>query len=162
MAARDTVLSPRRDRAVRALLPVFCPADIDDPALADAVVRHVERTASSVAPLTRGALLSAFDLIEAMGLRHGRPTSRLPIGTRRRAVALMGTRSRTLRRVVRSARDVLVVAYFDQPAVKARLGYLPDAWTEEVARERLERWAPEIAAHEALLRRPRPAPPLSS
>lgn len=149
-------LSPwgRREGTVRALIPVFCPADAAAPGLADRLVRHVELTASAFAPLTRFALFSAIDLIEAAGLRRGRPLSRLPLEARRTCVASLQTSGPAVRRLVGSVRDVVVIAYFDQPIVKDRLGYRPDEWTVAMKAARLHQWAAEIAAHEAVLRAP--------
>jgi choline dehydrogenase-like flavoprotein len=61
-----------------------------------------------------------------------------------------------LRRIALLARDLLLVAYYEQPAVRARLGYLPDAWISDVAQRRRLTWSAEIAAHQDLLRRPAP------
>lgn len=87
-------------------------------------------------PIARRALCLAFDL-------HG-------VGLARRG------------RLGRSARDVVVLAYYDQPEVKAGLGYDPDAWTKAMAERRAARSGEAIAAHAAVVVAPSPRPPLES
>lgn len=149
-----------RQRTVRALIPVFCPADAAAVDVADRIVRNVELTVSAFAPLTRCVLFAATVLIEASGLRRGRPLSQLPLDARRTCVEALQRSSPILRRLVGSVRDVIVIAYFDQPTVKDRLGYRPDDWTVAMRTARQHRWAAAIAQHEAVLRAPSPRPPL--
>lgn len=119
-------LSPRRRAKVRRLISEFCPPDVESLALVDDVVDHVEATLASMPPLTRAVAVSALDLPGAIPALQVR----------------------------RALRDLVVVAYYDQPAVKERLGYDPDAWTAEVAPPRTERWADEIRRHQELIIRP--------
>lgn len=153
-------LRRRAQRTVRALIPVFCPADADTEKFGDAIVHHVQLTVSALAPFTRRAFFMAVVLIETAGLRRGRLLSRLSLGTRRDCVERLRKSSPILRRLVGSVRDVIVIAYFDQPAVKDRLGYRPSAWTEAMKAARADRWAAAIAEHEVLLRAPSPRPPI--
>lgn len=155
-------LTERGQRTVRALIPVFCPADAAEVDVADRIVGYVEMTASAFAPLTRRALFAAIALIEATGIRWGRPLSQLPLDARRTCIQALRTSSPIVRRLVGSIRDVIVIAYFDQPAVKDRLGYRPDEWTAAMKAARQDRWAAAIAQHEAVLRAPSTRPPLRS
>jgi hypothetical protein len=63
-----------------------------------------------------------------------------------------------LRRAYRSVRDVIVVAYFDQPSVKDRLGYRPAEWTALTAARWAAQWGAEAERHRELLRTPLPRP----
>ena len=112
--------------------------------------------------MTRGALLAALAFVEAAGIRWGRPLSQLPLDARRKCVETLRASSPIVRRLVGSVRDVIVIAYFDQPTVKDRLGYRPDEWTIAMKAARQDRWAAAIAQHEAVLRAPSPRPPLRS
>ncbi len=66
------------------------------------------------------------------------------------------TRPLALRRIALLARDLILMAYYEQPAVRARLRYLPDAWIAGVAKRRTDTWHDDIAAHQRLLITPRP------
>jgi len=131
---RHRTLSPRRRGLVRRVARQVCPSDVDALGLLDPVVDHVAATARSMSPLARRGLLLGIDL------------------------TVLGSRApEQLRRPVR---DVLVVAYFDQPEVRRRLGYDPDAWTAEAAGRWRAEWSGAIEAHRQLLVAPQPRPPL--
>jgi len=137
------VLSGRRRGILRRLAVTACPPDVARPEVLDRVVDQVEVTAAALPPTSRGALLAAIDLA-------GLPSP----GRRSRRASPSGWGP--LRRTVR---DVLVLAYYDQPEVKARLGYDPDAWTAEVAGPRAARWATAIEDHRAVVLARAPRPP---
>ncbi|MDP1819557.1 MAG: hypothetical protein Q8K58_06625 [Acidimicrobiales bacterium] len=153
--SHDTQLPGSNLVTLRSLLPLFCPEDVDDPIVSDEVMANVQDIVASLSGPTTGALRVALGAIEAAGLRHGRRFSHLPPARQRRSIAGLA-RSRPGRRLVRSVRDVVVVAYFDRPAVKGRLGYDPAPWTAASAAARAARWGDEIQAHEVLLRTPLP------
>ena len=78
------------------------------------VVRHVEVSAASFSPVTRRALLAAVDMIEVAGLRYGARFSRLPPHAASRLIEGLSNGPSLVRRMFRSARDLVVVAYSDQ------------------------------------------------
>ena len=123
-------LSSRRRAKLRRLIPTICPPDVVTLDLVDAVVEGVELTLGSMPALPRNAAASGLDLPGFVPARQLR----------------------------RALRDLIVVTYYDQPVVKERLGYDPDAWTAEVAPGRAERWGDEIRRHEELIVRPEPPP----
>ncbi|MGI8517851.1 MAG: hypothetical protein ACR2ME_05855 [Acidimicrobiia bacterium] len=143
---------------MRSLVRLLCPSDVVTLGMVEDVVRHVEVSAASFSPVTRRALLAAVDLIEVAGLRYGARFSRLPPHAARRLIEGLSNGSSLVRRLFRSVRDLVVVAYFDQPAVKNRLGYRPGEWTASVVATRRELWRGEIERHEELLRRRLPRP----
>lgn len=121
----------------------------------DRIVAHVEATMRSMSPISRRALGTAVDLVAiSLLVPRGRIASDGSAGDRS-----AGSYS-SLGRVRRSVRDVVVVAYFDQPEIKARLGYEPEAWTAPLAAARRAEWADAIDAHDALLMTPDPRPAL--
>ena len=113
-------------------MPIVCPADVVADGLVDDVVDHVEVSVASFAPLARRALVAALFVVGATGLRSGR--------------------------LFRSVRDVIVIAYFDQPTVKERLGYRPAAWTTTTAARWHQEWGAEAERHRELLRTRLPRP----
>lgn len=141
-----------RRRTVRALIPVVCPSDVMARGLVDDVTDHVGTTVAAFSPVTRRAFAFALIVIEAAGMLHRAPFSRLPPETAARVVARLSSGSPTTRRLVRSVRDVVVVAYFDQPDVKDRLGYRPAEWTATTAAGWREEWGDEAERHRELLR----------
>jgi hypothetical protein len=56
--------------------------------------------------------------------------------------------------------DLIVVAYYERPAIKGALGYDPDAWTTAMVTRRA-RWSEAIANHHELLITPHEPPPLT-
>ena len=70
---------------------------------------------------------------------------------RSRYLGWWDTRPLALRRVVLLARDLVVLAFYEQPEVRRRVGYEPDPWIRAVSERRREHWAQEIVDHERLL-----------
>ena len=143
---------------MRSLVWLLCPSDVVTLGMVEDVVRHIEESAASISPVSRRALLASIDLIDVAGLRYGARLSRLPPHAARRLIEGLSNGPSLVRRMLRSVRDLVVIAYFDQPAVKDRLGYRPGEWTASVAARRRELWRGEIERHEELLRRPLPRP----
>lgn len=125
--------SDRRRRRLRRVALEVCPPDAGALGLVDRIIDHVAATAGVMSPVGRRALMVAIDL------------------------TILGSRAPA--RLRRSVRDVLVVAYFDQPEVKRRLGYDPDAWTAETATRWQAGWSDAIDAHRRLLVAPSRPPP---
>ncbi|MFN2562098.1 MAG: FAD-dependent oxidoreductase [Jatrophihabitans sp.] len=69
------------------------------------------------------------------------------------------TRIPAVARIARLCLDLAVIAYYEQPAVRAEVGYEPDPWIAERAAEREARWSPEIAAHGRVVIEPAPLRP---
>lgn len=150
------VLTARRRATLRQLALELCPP-VDDVGMLDGIVDQVAVTAMSLSRLVRRTLLIAIDLESVRGVGRGRTRSsaaNAADGMQRGSALGVG-------RLRRSLRDVLVVAYYDQADVKARLGYDPDSWTAAMAGAREAQWSAAIDAHRSLLRSPRPRPPIA-
>jgi glycine/D-amino acid oxidase-like deaminating enzyme len=146
------------DRAVREIGAVLLhatlpPERLDDDLVAgslDALLglrQALPRTA-------RAALDSSLRLLDAGARTPRRRFRRLrdvDAATAQRYLAAWDRRPAGLRRIALLARDLMLVAYYEQPAVRERLGYLPDVWIAQVARRRRETWRAEIAAHQQVL-----------
>lgn len=143
---------------MRALVQLLCPSDVVTLGIVEDVVRHVQASAASFSPGIRRALLAAVDLIELAGFRHGVRFSRLPPRTALRLIERLAGGPPLVRRMFGSVRDLVVIAYFDQPAVKERVGYRPGEWTATMAGRRREQWRGEIDLHQETLRRRLPRP----
>jgi hypothetical protein len=141
---------------------VVCPDDLDALGLVEEVVLRVEHGLRSYPIGVRTAFVAGLATLEASAvLRHGRRFSRLG-GAEARAFYAAWWRSRVgpLRQLARTLKMTLALAYYDLPAVKARLEYHPDAWIAEAARRRLERYGIDIERHERELVAPDPLVPL--
>ena len=140
------------------MVPAVCPSDVLTLDLVDDVSDLVDTTVAAFSPLVRRAFTVALVVIEAAGLRHGAPFSRLPPHKATEVVSRLSNGSAARRRLVRSVRDLIVVAYFDQPIVKERLGYRPGDWTEVTATRWRTEWGAEAEGHRELLRTRLPRP----
>lgn len=139
-------------RTLRALAPIVLPSDVLLDSLVDDVVDDVGIALASFGPLARRALSAAVLVIEVAGVRHGRRFSNLPQEAAKATIARLSSGPAGGRRALRAVRDVLVVAYFDQPTVKERLGYRPQEWTAATATRWHEQWDAEAERHRELLR----------
>jgi hypothetical protein len=63
------------------------------------------------------------------------------------------------RRIAKALKGLLVLGYYEQPAVHRKLGYYPEQWISRTAQRRLERWSADIEYHEQLVRAPYPLIP---
>jgi hypothetical protein len=160
-ALADFQLSPTQRRALGGLARVSCPPDIDELGLVDAVVDHCELSLRSLPPLIRTGLVSMLAVYEhgARPVHGGRPASALPYDQAHRWFERWRkNRLLPLREWVKGAKGLLCMAYYEQPAVKQKIGYTPEAWIEKVKRKRLLVYADEIRRHEETLIKPDPLP----
>lgn len=143
------------DRAIySALVRGSVPASRLTDVLVDATLGDVERTVASLPSAARRLLAVGLRALEAGSMRSRFGWSRFsrldPVDASR-YLGWWETRPLALRRVVLLARDIAVVAFYEQPEVRRRVGYQPDQWIPVVIERRQELWAEEIAAHERLL-----------
>jgi choline dehydrogenase-like flavoprotein len=118
--------------------------------LVDATVAEVEAMVAVLGPMARQGLLAAATALEhGTRAKGGRPFSALD---RDEAIAVLARWRRTpLGMVVGLLRDLIVIAHYEQPEVRASVGYLPDPLIEQRKAERLARWGEDIEAHQRLL-----------
>ena len=152
MILADFHLSPRLRATAEKLVSAACPDDSAAPAVAD----QLERSLRSFPGHVRAALVAGLTTLELSAIfRYGRPFSRLTAAQARAwFVAWWDSPISVCHELVRGIRAILAYAYYEQPAVKRRLEFHPDAWIAEVARRRLASYGAEIERHEADLLRP--------
>jgi hypothetical protein len=126
-------------RIVTRLVEVACPPD-DLTAVASAVVDDLATHTAALAPVLRrgiGPVLWAFDQL-ARFRNRGRRFVRLD-DTRARAYLehVLTERSGPVALVVRLVKGLIVLCYYEQPAVTQRMGYDPAAYVAQVSARRL-------------------------
>ncbi|HLU64856.1 MAG TPA: hypothetical protein VKZ63_01185 [Kofleriaceae bacterium] len=157
-------LSPRHRRLLRSLVPIVCPPEAEALGVVDAVVDHCELSVGAFPPPVRAALrlgLATYDLsAAAWPPARGRTAARLP---RERAAAWFALWWKSplppQRELARAIKAMMAIAYYEMPAVKRELGYLPEEWIERVKTRRLKVYADEIRRHDESLIAPDPLPP---
>ena len=93
--------------------------------------------------------------------RYGRPFSRLD-DDRARAwfASWWSSPVGAIRQFAKALKSMIALAYYDAPAIRARLEFHPDAWIAEVARRRLESYGVDIQRAEETVRAPDPLVPM--
>lgn len=156
-----TATTTGRRRALAALTAAVCPPDT--PAdLVDRTVDEVERTIAALgppAPAVLAAALRAFDLGTVRPAYGWRRASALDPAAVRAAWESLDTRRPAWFPALRLLVDLIVICHYEQPEVRAAVGYDPDPWIAERAAYRTQRWGVEVAAHDRLLRTPAPLRP---
>jgi hypothetical protein len=152
MILADFHFSRRMRAAVLKLVAAVCP----EASLAPAVADQLERSLRSLPGQTRAALIVGLTTFELSAvLRYGRPFSRLSDDDARAWFeAWWDSPVSLFHELVKGIRAILAYAYYEQPAVKRRLEFHPDAWIAEAARRRLDSYGAEIERHEADLLKP--------
>ena len=135
--------------------------------LVDATVEDVERLVAALPSAARPVLDVSLGVLEAGSMRPrfgSRRFARLDPVHASRYLGWWDAAPLALRRVVLLARDLVVIAYYEQPEVRRRVGYEPDPWIRAVSERRRDQWTQEIFDHERLLttRSPLRASPRSS
>jgi len=142
-------------RVLRSLVPVICPPEAAH--LADAIVEHMALQATALPPLVLRAItagLYAYDL------------GALP-RYRRRAHALTGERAEQYFRtwehglapqtqLAHALNQLLSLSCYEQPEMKAALGFEPEPWIEEVKKKRLTVYADDVRKQEQQILAPDP------
>ena len=168
-----TVTALQRSRGARARTsgqyrPVFaalvravCPPDGMTDELIGATVDEADAFVGDLSPTTRRALLTLAGVLEhGTRVRHGLPFSAMdPVDARE---VLARWRRGPLGRGLQLLRDVVVVAHYEQPQVRTRVGYNPDPYIADKRAERLESWSGDIASHRRLLVTPATLSPIAS
>jgi choline dehydrogenase-like flavoprotein len=160
MARREArVAGTGRDRAtLAALVRALGPDDGVTDDLVQATVDELSAMVAVLAPATRRALRAVTAAVEhGSRVIGGRPFSALDGPDARDVLARL--RRGPLALAVQLLRDLVVIAYYEQPSVRAQVGYVPDPFIAEKRAHRLERWEADIAAHQRLLVTPAPLRP---
>jgi len=149
--------SPLR-RTTLALARVICPPDLEELGLGDAVVAHLELGLRAFPGHVRAAIVAGLAAVELSSLPfHGGRFSRLaPAQAQAHFDRLWHAHVGPLHAFVMAVRALLSFAYYEQPAVRAKLAYDPDTWIAEVKQRRLDQFGAEIARHEREIIAPDP------
>jgi glycine/D-amino acid oxidase-like deaminating enzyme len=146
-------------RAARQVFAVVLRASIDR-TLPDrdvaAAVAELEIFVGALPPAARRLLAVGVALLDLGSVRRRfgyRRLRGLDGESAARYLEWWQARPLVVRRVALLARDLVLMAYYEQPDVRERLGYVPDAWVAAVARRRSDTWSDAISAHQQLLMR---------
>jgi hypothetical protein len=149
--AGRSILSRRTRRILERLAGVVCPPDLAERGLTRRVVADVELHLACLTPLARrtvGPALRLFD--HAARIRpesRGRRFLRLDDARADAYVrAVLYGRTGPLATAVRLVKGLVVMCYYEQPEVKADLGYDPASYVAFVTARRLVRYGPQIRA----------------
>lgn len=144
--------------AVRQMARVTLPDDADRPELMEPILEHFEMSLRCLPVAARNGLMAGLAAFELGAVaRYGRRFSRLD---RPRALQYFdwywSSPVMPLHYLVFGFKAYLSLAYYEQPIVRERIHYQPDAWIAETAKRRLEKWRADIEAHEHDLVQPNP------
>jgi hypothetical protein len=150
----------RTRRLLRSLTTLLCPPEVA-PDLVEPVVDDVELTMQVMPAAIRAALLAGLVTYELGAVaRWGRPASGLAPERAARYLDAWRHGLAVQRELIKAVRSLVCLAYFELPAVKQRMGYLPERWIDKVTRHRLATYGEDIARHAGGLFAPEPLPRL--
>jgi choline dehydrogenase-like flavoprotein len=149
LAKRRTAVARHRP-TFAALARTVCPPDgLTDDVVA-ATVDEVTNMVLVLAPWAQRAVRGVASALEhGTRTKGGRPFSSLDGNDAR--IALDRWNRGPLRMGIRLLRDLVVVAYYEQPSVCRSVGYEPEPFIATKKAERLRNWSDDIAAHQQLL-----------
>ncbi|HWN69096.1 MAG TPA: hypothetical protein VNM90_15765 [Haliangium sp.] len=155
----------RHDARTRPILgslaTLLCPPEVA-PDLVEPVVDDVELTMQAMPAAIRTALRAGLVTYELGAVaRWGRPASKLAPERAARYLDAWRHGRPVQRELIKAVRSLVCLAYFELPAVKQRMGYLPERWIEQVKHHRLATYGEDIARHAARLFELEPLPRLS-
>jgi hypothetical protein len=128
---------------------VACPPDPGGLELAGRVVEDFGRQVACLPPLSRRAIgptLWLFDELSRLrGGNRGRRFVKLDDTRADGYLAwMLNERTGTIATMLRLAKGLLAFCWYEQPEVRASLGYDPDGYTAMVSARRLERYRNEV------------------
>ncbi len=149
LSQHGTVLG-RHQATFAALARTVCPSDGLTDDLVEATVDEVANIVVVSSPWAQRAVrVVATALEHGTRTRGGRPFSTLDRKDAR--IALDRWNRGPLRMGIRLLRDLVLVAYYEQPSVRRGVGYEPDPFIAAKKAERLRHWSDDIVAHQQLL-----------
>ena len=117
-------------RTLAALAPSVCPPDVVELGLVDAVVDHAALTWGSFPVHLRAGLVAGIAAFEVA--RHVTRASHAA------AFDALDRAPGPLHALAKGIKALLVMAYYEQPAVQRQLGYDADGWIAESKQKRLK------------------------
>jgi hypothetical protein len=138
---------------------VVLPPELAELGDLDGILEHVQGSVAAMPSYVRAGLIAGITTFEVAAVAwppgRGRPFSRLdPARAERYFNVWLHAPVGPLRELCKAVKGLFALAYYEQPALKERLGFAPDAWIAKVARDRLEHYGAEIARAEAAVTAP--------
>jgi hypothetical protein len=140
--------------AARRFAEIVCPPEVRSGARVERVLGEFGLMLGSLPPAARKALAVALGGVE-QGARlyppsRGRRFTRLDDRVAADYVQALLARPDPAAELVRRLKSVIVMCYYELPEVQREIGYDPEPYIAAVSRRRLDRYGPQIRAHEAL------------
>jgi len=137
-----------------ALVRAVCPPEGLTDELTGDVLAEVWSMIDALNPTSRAAVLVLARVLD----RTSGPArfSTLDADAAAEAVAVWQRRRSRAWRLLRLLRDLVIVAYYEQPSVRAAVGYEPDPYIAKRAATRLATYGSDIDAHRQVLTEPAP------
>jgi hypothetical protein len=168
MAVSQDYLPPLRLRApVRRIVARFagvvCPPEVRSGELTEQTVGEFELLLAVMPGGVRRLVPAAFVVFDRAARLYppgrGRRFARLGDMAADAYLRAALARDGGFAAIVQRLKGLVVMCYYELPAVKEQLGYRPDAYIAAVSRRRLDRYGPQIRAGEAaVLAHDRPDP----
>ena len=141
-------------RILWVLAPIVCPPDLVRRGLLDPVIDDLEQFMAIMPPPIRAAMLvgmNLFDVTATLDPRNAGKTFSQLDGERAKRWFELWWHSpiALMRELAKKTKGLLVLCYYERPAVRMQMDYDPDQWIAKVAKERLERFGEEIRRKEA-------------
>ena len=139
--------------AARRFAEIVCPPEVRSGQRVERVLGEFGLMLGSLPPAARKALAVALAGVE-QGARlyppaRGRRFTRLGDRVASAYVRALLARPDPAAELVRRLKSVLVMCYYELPEVQREIGYDPEPYIAAVSRRRLDRYGPQIRAHEA-------------
>jgi len=146
-------------RVLRSLVPVICPPE--GVPLADAIIEHMELQIGVLPALMRKGIdagLVAYD-VGAMP-RYLRRAHKLKGDAAERYFAFWEHGLEPQVQLARALNQLMSLACYEQPSMKAALGFFPEPWIEEVRKKRLTVYADDVRRQDEQILAPDPLRPV--
>ncbi|HLN67885.1 MAG TPA: hypothetical protein VK280_11455 [Streptosporangiaceae bacterium] len=145
--------SARVRRVTRRFAEVVCPPGMRAHHRTDRVLTEFELMLGALAPGARKALTAAMVALD-QGARlyppsRGRRFARLDDQAAEAYIRALVARGGVPAQLVQRLRGLVVMCYYELPAVQREIGYDPAPYIAAVSRRRLDSYGPDIAAGEA-------------
>ena len=147
-------------RTLAALAPIVLSDEVEQLGLVEAVLDDLELLLRALPAPARAGLLAGVATFEhtarAAPSSLGRGFSRLPRPKAQAHFERWLHAPGPTKQLVKGLKMLLTFVYYEQPQVRARLGYTPDDWIARVTRERTERFGDALREAEARVTDPYP------
>lgn len=113
--------------------------------LRDAVVAHVAESIALLPLLQKAGFFAALNAFETSAIPfHGKTASKLDVDSLDKHIGRWAHGLMPQAQFIRALGGLIKFGYYEQPEVKAQIGYTPEQWIEKVKKEREENYKKEI------------------